>query len=142
MLAERVETTMSVLVVEDNPTIALIIRRLAVKAARTEVEVAHTASEALTLVHGNSYSLLVVDQIRPGGMSGLQFIKSVRMVNRYQSIPIVMVTGDQELSLKTGADQLGGFRLLRKPIDTTEFRWAVQTCLGIDGDPELHAYSA
>ncbi len=142
MLAKRVEGTMPVLLVEDNPTIALIIRRLALKAARAEVEVANTASEALTLVHRNSYSLLVVDQILPGGMTGLQFIKAVRMVDRYQSIPILMVSGDHEPSLKTGADQLGVFRLLRKPIDTTEFRWAVQTCLGIDGDPELHAYSA
>lgn len=133
---------MPILLVEDNPTIALIMRRLAVKAAETEVEVADTAGEALTLVHRNSYRLLVVDQILQGGMTGLQFIKAVRMVDRYQSIPILMVSGDQEPSIKTGADQLGVFRLMRKPIDTMEFRWAVQTCLGINGDLELQAHSA
>lgn len=133
---------MPIFLVEDNPTIALIMQRLAVKAAETEVEVAETAGEALTLVHRNSYRLLVVDQILPGGMTGLQFIKAVRMVDRYQSIPILMVSGDHEPSMKTGADQLGVFRLLRKPIDTTEFRWAVQTCLGINGDLGLQAHSA
>ena len=133
---------MPILLVEDNPTIALIMRRLAVKAAETEVEVADTAGEALTLVHRNSYRLLVVDQILPGGMTGLQFIKAVRMVDRYQSIPILMVSGDHEPSMKTGADQLGVFRLLRKPIDTTEFRWDVQTCLRINGDLGLQAHSA
>ena len=94
---------MALLIVEDNPTNAMIIKHLAKKVTAQEIKVAGDGTTALMLCHTESFEILIVDHQLPG-MSGLQFVKAVRLMDRYRDIPMVMVTADDQPRL---ADHLG-----------------------------------
>ncbi|MCM2291517.1 response regulator [Allorhizobium sp. BGMRC 0089] len=112
---------MSILIVEDNPTNAMILKHLARKAADDEIVVQSDASEALALCHNTHFDLLIVDQILPG-MSGLQFIKALRQLHRYDRVPVVMVTADNEPGLRQAARDMGIADFLTKPVEALAFR--------------------
>ena len=54
---------------------------------------------ALMLCHAENFEMLIVDHLLPG-MSGLQFVKAVRLMDRYRDVPVVMVTADDEPRLR------------------------------------------
>lgn len=112
---------MTILIVEDNATNAMILKRIAEKVTAEDVVVEPDAGVALKRCHGEQFSFLIVDQIMPG-MSGVQFIKAVRMIGRYDDVPIVMVTADHEPKLRDEAIAAGVRDFLTKPIDTVVLR--------------------
>ncbi|MBC2775858.1 response regulator [Rhizobium sp. AQ_MP] len=120
---------MTVLLVEDNPTNALVLRRLVLKTCDDDVDVVDNGTDALAQVHRRFYRLLVVDNMLKGAMSGLQLIQAVRMIDRFATLPILMVTSDQDMALRQEADGLGVHTVLYKPIDTFAFKEAARACL-------------
>ncbi|MGG7517330.1 response regulator [Allorhizobium undicola] len=113
--------TLSILIVEDNPTNAMILKHLAKKVVDEEIVVEADASSALAHCHNEQFSLLIVDQILPG-MSGLQFAKAIRQLSRYDGVPIVMVTSDNEPRLRQAARDAGIDDFLTKPVEALAFR--------------------
>ncbi|WP_429931613.1 response regulator [Agrobacterium vitis] len=112
---------MSILIVEDNATNAMILKHLARKVADDEIIVQADANEALVLCHQTLFDLLIVDQILPG-MSGLQFVTMLRQLGRYDQVPIIMVTADNEPGLRQAARQVGITDFLTKPVEALAFR--------------------
>lgn len=55
-----------------------------------DVESAHAADEALTMLERHPYDLIVTDQRMPGKL-GTEFVRDV--VKRYPNLPVVMVSG-------------------------------------------------
>lgn len=120
---------MTILIVEDNPTNALILKHLAKKVTDEEIVIEADAAKALTLCHNRLYNMLIVDHVLPG-MSGLQFVKAVRMMERYDEIPVVMVTADHEPGLREAATASGVTDFLTKPVEAVAFRSLLTSCLG------------
>lgn len=116
---------MTILIVEDNATNAMILKHLARKIAEDEILVEEDASKALKLCHNTFFDMLIVDQMLPG-MNGLQFAKAIRMMSRYDSVPIIMVTADQDPALRDAAIQAGVTDFLTKPVETIRFRALLQ----------------
>lgn len=112
---------MAILIVEDNPTNAMIIKHLAKKVTDVEIVVETDGGSALALCHGQVFSMLIVDNMLPG-MSGLQFVKAVRLMERYDDVPIVMVTSDHEPKLRELAVATGVTDFLTKPVEAVAFR--------------------
>lgn len=112
---------MTIMVIEDNGTNAMILKRLAEKFAGDDVVVEIDAGSALKRCHNELFSLFIVDQVLPG-MSGIQFTKAVRMMQRYDQVAIVMVTADHEPGLREEAVAAGVTDFLTKPVDMTAFR--------------------
>lgn len=120
---------MTILIVEDNPTNAMILKHLAKKVTEEEIVVEADATKALTLCHNRFYNMLIVDHMLPG-MSGLQFVKAIRMMERYDDIPVVMVTADQEPGLRQAARAGGVTDFLTKPVEAVAFRSLLSSYLG------------
>ncbi len=112
---------MPILIVEDNATNAMILKHLAKKVTDDEIVVEGDAGRALTLCHNTFFSMLIVDQILPG-MTGLEVVRKIRMMERYDGVPIVMVTADQEPKLQDAAHEAGVTAFLTKPVEAVAFR--------------------
>ena len=102
---------MRVLVVEDDPDIADLIRRYLQKGG-FEVEVRASGREALSAIAASPPDLLVLDLMLPH-VSGLDICRSVRADEKTAAIPIIMVTARADESeriagLDTGADDYIG----------------------------------
>lgn len=120
---------MTILIVEDNPTNAMILKHLAKKITDEEIQIEADATAALALCHNRLYSMLIVDHVLPG-MSGLQFVKAIRMMERYDAVPVVMVTADQEPGLREAARVGGVTDFLTKPVEAVAFRSLLSSYLG------------
>ncbi|MBB4953096.1 CheY-like chemotaxis protein [Agrobacterium vitis] len=130
---------MSILIVEDNPTNAMILKHLARKVADDEVTLQADANDALVLCHNTLFDMLIVDQILPG-MTGLQFVKAIRQLHRYDTVPIIMVTGDNDPALRLAAKESGVSDFLTKPVEALAFRQLIANHRGrsvaVDGAQE------
>ena len=120
---------MAILIVEDNPTNAMIIKHLAKKVTAAEIKVAGDGTTALMLCHAENFEMLIVDHMLPG-MSGLQFTKAVRLMDRYRDVPVVMVTADDEPRLREEANAAGVTDFLHKPVEAVAFRKLLADHLG------------
>lgn len=112
---------MTILIVEDNATNALILKRLAAKVTDEEILVEADGTRALSLCHNTFYSMLIVDHMLPG-MTGVQFVKAIRMLHRYDEVPVIMVTADLDPKLREAATATGVTGFLTKPVDAVTFR--------------------
>lgn len=83
-------TPETVLILEDEPGVALLQRRRLERAGHL-VESAATPDEAMGLLRRCHVALLVLDYNLPG-MNGLEFYEQLRAAG--QDIPVIVVTGD------------------------------------------------
>lgn len=124
---------MRVLVVDDNDDFRHLVASL-VRGLGFDILVATDGDEALVqfLEHGNRISLIVTD-INMTRMSGLDLIKEIRAVDSAR-VKIIAISagatgqsGDVlDLAVKFGADAVFG-----KPFDTSKFREAVRSLIGV-----------
>jgi DNA-binding response OmpR family regulator len=96
-----------ILVVEDDPDIANLIRHYLVKAGH-EVDFVVSGSEAVLRARAQPPDVLLLDLMLPG-MSGLEVCRTLRGDAGTARLPIIMVTaraqeGDRVLGLESGAD--------------------------------------
>jgi signal transduction histidine kinase/CheY-like chemotaxis protein/HPt (histidine-containing phosphotransfer) domain-containing protein len=104
----------SILVVDDNPTNQDIARAM-LSETGLRVDSVHTGAEAITAVHSNNYSMVLMD-IEMEDMDGYQATREIRKNPVFTSLPIIALTahalkGDEEKCLTTGMNDY-----LPKPV--------------------------
>jgi two-component system, response regulator len=126
-----------VLLVEDNPDDEIMVRRAMERtAARAELIVVHTGTEALELVHGPDFAQIVprlqlvfLDQSLPS-LSGPEVLRAIRNDRRTRMIPIVMLTSSEDEDALAHAYESGANGYVRKPVDYNDFMKALEKALG------------
>ncbi|MEA1652966.1 response regulator [Nitrospirillum sp. BR 11164] len=114
-----------VLLVEDNPTVAKVMRDM-VEALGFRVLAATTADAAQSLLAERpDISLMVSDIVLPGGRNGLELAQTVRHL--HPGLPILLVSGYGDRVAE--AESLG-FAIVPKPLDSNHLRQAMAHCLG------------
>lgn len=103
-----------VLVVDDSPTMRRIVANTLKRIGYSDTEEAENGQEALDKLEGSSFDLIVTDWNMPG-MSGLDFIKSVRS-DGSNKLPILMVTTRSEAEDVKEALQAGADSYIVKPF--------------------------
>jgi two-component system phosphate regulon response regulator PhoB len=101
------DTAPHVLVVEDDPAIAELIR-YNLEAEGYRAMVTSAAEDAELLIAEESFDLVVLDWMLPG-MSGIELCRRLRRREGTQTLPVLMLTargeeGDRVRGLSTGAD--------------------------------------
>lgn len=119
---------MKILLVEDEPGIAMLIQR-GLENAGYAVETAADGKTGLNLALDNAYNLIILDVMLPG-MDGMRVCEELRV--RRQRAPILMLTArdgveDRVRGLDSGADDY-----LAKPFDFTELLARVRAQLRRD----------
>ncbi|MBO3758853.1 response regulator [Ciceribacter sp. L1K22] len=120
---------MAILIIEDNATNAMVLKHLAKKVTTDDIVIEADPVRALELCHHTRFRLLIVDHVLPG-MNGIQFTKAVRMMERYDDVPMIMVTADSEPGLRHAAIEAGVTDFLTKPVEAIAFRTLLFTHYG------------
>jgi DNA-binding response OmpR family regulator len=123
-----------ILVVEDDPDIADLIRRYLQKAGFT-VEVLGSGREALSAIDAAPPDLLVLDLMLPH-VNGLEICRAVRQSERTRAIPIIMVTARAEESERIAGLDLGADDYLAKPFSPGELVARVRALLRRTGQAQ------
>jgi DNA-binding response OmpR family regulator len=116
-----------VLVVEDDPDIAELIRRYLRKSG-FDVDVRSTGREALQSITADAPDLIVLDLMLPQ-MNGLDVCRAVRADDGTASTPIIMVTARAEESERIAGLDLGADDYLGKPFSPGELVARVRALL-------------
>ena len=109
-------TTLSILIVEDNVHFRTLIHSILQALGISKLEEARDGNEALEILGELSPDLVILDW-KMEGMDGVECVRQIRAMdgpNRF--VPIIMVTGYTEASLKKQARDAGVNDFLGKPI--------------------------
>ena len=112
--------SVSILVVDDEPDVALLFRQQFRREIRDGTYVMHVANSgemALEqLASGIEPTLIVIlSDINMPGMDGLQVLEAVKQ--RFPNIPVMMVTAYGDDERRRRASDLGASEFLTKPVD-------------------------
>ncbi len=103
---------MKVLVVEDDHTVGHYVRR-GLEEHGYNADWVDDGTEALRLIGGGHYELLVLD-VRLPGMTGIEVVRTLR--DRGTTIPILMLTAQDSVDFKVQALREGADDYLTKPF--------------------------
>ena len=105
----------SVLVVDDDPVIRSMLTA-SLQASGHRVTTADSGSRALDLVRAEGFDVVLLDVLMPG-MNGDQVLERLKGDPRLRHIPVVMVTGLEDVGSAVRCIELGADDYLPKPID-------------------------
>lgn len=116
---------MRVLVVEDEQAIAQALKK-GLEQERYAVDLAYSGNEALTLAHGESYDLIVLDWMIPEP-DGLAVCKELRAAG--STVPVLMLTAKYKVIDKVAGLDIGADDYLSKPFAFEELLARVRALL-------------
>lgn len=103
-----------ILIVDDDELVLIALREL-LRSENYEVQTFSRGSEALKIIDGEDFDLLILDIIMPE-MDGFELCKLIRKKDNYREKPIVFLTAkNQEADKKRGLE-VGATLFLSKPI--------------------------
>lgn len=105
-----------VLIVDDEPVLRRLMRR-ALSGLQLEIVEAANGVEALERLESQDFSAVVTD-VRMPSMDGLELVAHLQRLA--PELPIILVSGSDEVSNRAGARALGAFDFLAKPFDLYE----------------------
>jgi response regulator RpfG family c-di-GMP phosphodiesterase len=121
---------MSILIVDDDPTSLLLLAAVARQASALPVVTLTDPLTALAWCAQHSPTLLLVDY-RMEHLDGIEFIGRFRAIAAMAQVPIIMITSENERSVRQQALAAGATDFLSKPIDTVELRLRLRNLLAL-----------
>ena len=113
-----------VLVVDDERNMRLSLQDM-LTADKFPVKTVESAEEAMSLLERDSF-LLVITDVRLGGMNGMEFMK--RALQRWPNLPFLMITAHATPRLAVEAIKAGAMEYLPKPFAPEELLHIVGLC--------------
>lgn len=114
-----------ILVVEDDPTIQRMLRRVLMMNGY-EVQVVENGKVAVEMVRSYQPDLMLLDLWLPGEVDGMEVCRQVR---QWSKMPIIIVSARGEGQQKVEALDLGADDYLTKPFNVDELLARVRVCL-------------
>jgi DNA-binding response OmpR family regulator len=116
-----------IVIVDDDPDLGPAIRE-ALSNQDVRVETPGDARAALPVILREAPHLVILDVNMPG-MSGWELCAILRRQSGTRSVPILFLTGRQELKDRITAMQFGGSDYIAKPFSVEELRRKVRVLL-------------
>lgn len=117
----------SVLVVDDDPADAMIIRGW-LEGIGLSVSTVLSAEEAAKTLTGKLADLIILDWMMPN-MTGLEFLKKLGANPQWRAVPVIMVTAKQSSHSLDQSLSEGARDYIRKPVDGLELTARVKAAL-------------
>ncbi len=109
---------MRVLLIDDEPFYFKLLGK-ALKEAEYELEYAKSANEGISKIAAFNPEMLIIDLKLPE-IDGFQILERLRRDPKYSHIPVIVITGEDELSEKLKAFDLGADDYVVKPFQPEE----------------------
>ena len=122
---------MQLVIVDDVEANLLLLKHFITQLGGAhEVEAFTDPQQALTHCQGTVPDLVIVDYMMPE-LNGVDFIQRFRAAPGRADIPVLMVTANDELTVRYGALEAGANDFLTKPLDKIEFRARMRNMLAL-----------
>lgn len=118
-----------ILVVEDQPLLAMVIAGLLDTAGLTSEQAEHGAA-AVEKLRTGQYDLVVTDLMMPE-MDGVELVRWIRE-EAALTVPVVVLSANTDAGYTERLQQLGVSAVLKKPLDMDHFVDHVLQCLAAD----------
>lgn len=109
------DKNMSILVVDDFPTMRRIVRSLLKELGYGNVEEAEDGQDALAKLRGGGFEFVVSDWNMPN-LDGLEMLKQIRADDNLKELPVLMVTAEAKKENIIAAAQAGANGYVVKPF--------------------------
>ncbi|ATJ84625.1 chemotaxis response regulator CheY [Halomonas beimenensis] len=109
------DKNMSILVVDDFPTMRRIVRSLLKELGFTNVDEAEDGQDALNKLKGGGFEFVVSDWNMPN-LDGLEMLKQIRADDALKDLPVLMVTAEAKKENIIAAAQAGASGYVVKPF--------------------------
>ncbi|MDL5034544.1 response regulator [Pelomonas sp. APW6] len=119
-----------VLIVDDAPVNLALFEALVKRLGGCEVSSFGDAVQALSWLNAHDVDLIIVDYMMPL-LNGLDFIQSVRSKPGLETVPILMVTANDQKEVRYRALRAGASDFLTKPVDRAEFEARASNLLSL-----------
>jgi DNA-binding response OmpR family regulator len=124
--------TRRVLVVDDEPTIAHLVRASLMSAdIRCDVEYCSDGIQGLARATEGRYDLITLDRNMPR-MGGLDTLKAIRRNRRSADTPVVMITAQKDQQFERHAIELGAAAVISKPFRPQQLATILRAVLSRD----------
>ena len=116
---------LSVLIVDDSLTARHYIKRTLNTLGISKISQAINGKEAIALIDENYFDLVVTDYNMPT-MDGAELIRYIRDDSNQASIPVLMITSENDIERLAVVEQAGVSALCDKPFDLSTIRSLIQ----------------
>ena len=122
----QAKRTPKILVVDDSATSRRLLAKRVEKLGRHVVETASDGPEALDLLKGSKksgegYDLVLLDMFMPK-LNGDKVLEEMKKDTALKNIPVIMISGAEDVSQKARCIELGASDFLPKPFDPIIFK--------------------
>lgn len=107
-----------VLLVEDIPAMQMLVKSLIGQACL--LTCADNLKQAEEALNNHQFSLVLLDVILPDG-NGFEFCEMIRKQERFQGLPIIFLTSQNEIKDRVRGFNLGADDYVIKPFEPNEF---------------------
>lgn len=122
----KTPTSVRVLLVEDQPLLAQVIKGLLAQKGFT-VDTAENGSAAVAELRVTPYDLVISDLMMPV-MDGVQLLEWIRL-EAAMTVPVIVLSANRDARLTKRLEELGVRAVLRKPLDMDHFAATVTALL-------------
>lgn len=119
-----------VLIIEDNPEIADLVRDLLHKEGY-ETSVCQDAYQGITLTHRLKPDLMLLDLMLPAG-GGFSVLEKAKLSTLTRDVPVVVLTASQDDEHKKKALSMGVTAFMQKPFESRDLLQTIRRVLGDD----------
>lgn len=126
------------LVVDDDPTIRLLVTKL-LEEGGFAVDTADTGESGRVLAMVNDYDAIILDLVLPDG-NGIPLVQALRRKSR--DTPVLVLTGNTDKAAVVMALDAGADDYVTKPIDFDEFKARVRALVRRGGARRTEQLSA
>ena len=119
---------MKILAVDDDHAVRASLKVMFRKWSDLVLEVAVDAQAAMEMLSEQDYLMMFCDVDMPG-MDGLELLEIVR--EKYPAMPVVMLTGNQDVTTPIRAFRSGAMDYLQKPMTTAAVRETIDNAFDV-----------
>lgn len=130
-----------ILIVDDNESSRIMLKGFFKD--NYLIEATKNGAEAMICLRhfGTSISVVLLDLLMPG-VDGFAVLKKMQSSTKLRTIPVIVVTGDEERSTLLKAIELGAADYVTKPVDADLIRMRVQSAISKAENERLRAQNS